>query len=135
MKIIGCGSRETKGLTHQQVVGLRNLHGSGRWTECIVGSDKGADRALRLWATAAGIETVVFFPNFVGQGPGGGPLRNTKQLTYLLWRCQETKETPGCLVLPGGSGTEDMARQARIAGCYMIVWDEQSQVFRLEGRQ
>jgi hypothetical protein len=133
MKLIGCGSRDTKGLTAAQLKGLISLHGSGRFTELIVGSDRGADRVLRLWAAMAGIETVVFFPNFVGQGKPAGPQRNTKQLAYLLWQCDRTRETPGCLVLPGGKGTADMTRQARAAGCYMMLWHEADSVFRLEG--
>ena len=73
MRIIGCGSRETRGLTAEQIRGLTSLHAGSRFTEMVVGSDRGADRALRLWAEASGIETVIFFPNFVGAGKPGGP--------------------------------------------------------------
>lgn len=133
MKFIGCGSRYQQGLTQEQVHGLINLHAWARFTECIVGSDRGADRAIRLWADTAGIETVVFYPNFVRHGKSGGPRRNTKQLAYLFWRCQEQAETPACLVFPGGAGTADMQSQAERAGCYMIVWDNTARIFRLEG--
>lgn len=78
----------------------------------IQGGANGADLLARRWSEYKGIECLTFHAKWSRHGPSAGPIRNQQMI-------DEGK--PDLVVaFPGGRGTADMVRRARIAGIRVI---------------
>ena len=87
---------------------LDALHSASPIERIVEGGARGADRAARHWATDRGISRVTHEARWGDDGKAAGPLRNQRMLDV---------ERPQLVVaFPGGPGTADMVRRARIAG-------------------
>lgn len=85
--------------------GQRTFDDDGK---CVGGADYHADR----WAYARGILRATEKADWKRWGRAAGPIRNKRMLDK--WK-------PGAVIhFPGGSGTDDMIEQARLAGVRRI---------------
>ena len=73
----------------------------------IQGGASGADRLARGWANERSQQTCTF-PYPSGHGRSGGPFRNSWMFRAI--------DVDFVLAFPGGKGTEDTVRRARILG-------------------
>ncbi len=124
MKIIGCGGRDytLQGAPLRWITeALRLLE----VTEIIDGGAPGADSEFHRLALQAGIDNVRFFANWVKFKNGAGPIRNMKQLRYLLRSASLFNESAAVIALPGGRGTQNMICQAVAAGVRVIAPTEE----------
>lgn len=86
---------------------LIDFHQSTPVSLLIHGDARGADRAAGKWAQDAGVQEVICPANWKHFERRAGFLRNKAMLLLQ----------PDLVVaFPGGSGTEDMCRQAEVAG-------------------
>jgi hypothetical protein len=84
----------------------------------VEGGATGADTLARGWAEARGIEVVTIPAEWRKYGVSAGPIRNRRML--------ETTNPHLVLALPGGRGTNNMARQADQAGVptiHILPWE------------
>jgi hypothetical protein len=80
----------------------------GRSDVLIHGGARGADRLAGEWAKRFGIPVMVFPADWETHGRRAGYLRNRQMLVE--------GEPTHVVAMPGGRGTADMLRQARLAG-------------------
>ena len=76
----------------------------------------GADGLAEAWATARSVPVERYPAAWKRYGRSAGPRRNTIMVL---------KVSDLCVAFPGGRGTKDMVRKARIAGVRVIqvLWD------------
>lgn len=86
---------------------LDAAHAANPIIALIHGNAKGADALADEWAIGK-CETLTFTPLWEEHGPAAGPRRNQKML--------EDGKPDIVIAFPGGKGTADMVRRARLAG-------------------
>lgn len=117
MRLLVCGGRDygdrsaafkalDRVLTKKRVVLV--IHGDCRGCD---GRLRGGDRWADEWAESRGIDRRPCPADWIAHGKAAGPIRNSFMLTL---------RPDGILALPGGNGTDDMARQAEAEG--VPVW-------------
>lgn len=107
MRILVCGGRDYSDA--QKVCDV--LTGLGP-TSIIHGNAAGADDLADSWAKANHVSVVPFSADWGTFGKSAGPIRNQQMLV---------EGKPDLVVaFPGGKGTSDMVRQAKIAGVTVI---------------
>lgn len=74
----------------------------------IQGGATGADRLAYEWARWARVSVQTFHANWKDHGKGAGPIRNQRML--------DEGKPDIVIAFPGGRGTADMVRRAKIAG-------------------
>jgi hypothetical protein len=112
MKVLVTGGREFKDAELLNST-LTKIHNDIPITLIIHGGAKGADRLAGEWANANKIICMVFHADWSKHGLAAGPIRNSEML----------KEIPDLVVaFPGGPGTADMTRKAKLAGFKMMVF-------------
>lgn len=90
------------------------VHRHGLPCELIHGGAPGADAMAGAWATEAGVPVRVFRADWGAFGRAAGPKRNQQMVDHVRARGGHV------LLLPGGTGTADLARRARgLVG----IWD------------
>ncbi len=112
MKMLVCGGRAYQ-LTHDDFWWL------GKWidhyevTEVVHGNCSGADRDAGGYAMGMGLKVTPFPADWEQFGKSAGPMRNQEMADY----CE-----PGdvCAVFPGGKGTADMEKRARLRGLRIL---------------
>ena len=105
MKLIIAGGREYT-FRPQDYDRLDQLRHEITITEVVCGGATGADAQGKLWAESYGIPVRVFEADWKRYGLRAGPLRNIEMAAYA----------DALALFPGGSGTENMLKQARKAG-------------------
>lgn len=111
MRLIICGGRNFSDheLFHRAISAWVEAHG---WpSEVVTGGATGADAMARDWARENGVLYTEFRADWGAWGKKAGPLRNAKMAS-----CAAGRAGSGCLALPGGKGTADMASQAHASG-------------------
>jgi hypothetical protein len=96
---------------------LDQLHRERRFRKVIDGAAPGADRLAHQWATARNIPTLRFRADWRMHGKAAGPIRNAQML--------RDGKPDLVIAFPGGSGTEDMIRQARAAGVEVLDYGDE----------
>lgn len=85
-----------------------------RPTHILTGGCRGADKLAQTWAAVAGIPASTYMADWDRYGKAAGPKRNQA----MLDDCQ-----PDLVVaFPGGKGTADMIRRARIEEVPVMQW-------------
>ena len=112
LKVLVCGGRDYDQREHVFQVLDDVLDGMGV-IEIIEGGANGADRLRREWAISRHIPYRTFEADWKGEGRKAGPLRNSRMLNV--------GKPDLVMAFPGGRGTADMARKARMAG--VPVWE------------
>jgi len=109
MRVIVCGGRDYADV---ETLGRRlgAFHARHGITTILHGDARGADRLAARWATEHGVEALAF-PADWRRGRSAGPLRNTAMLM---------QRPDAIIAFPGGAGTADMIRKARVAG--VPIW-------------
>lgn len=103
--VLVCGGRCFKDTAAIAEV-LDQVHATRGIGRLIHGNAAGADRLAEAWAQARGIPTVACPADWAKYGLRAGPIRNSQMLA---------EHRPQLVVaFPGGPGTADMVRQARI---------------------
>lgn len=104
MRVLVCGGREF----HQRAVLRKALSALEGVSVIISGGAPGADRMAEEWARHQGIPTIRMDANWTRYGRKAGPMRNQWMIDLA---------SPDLVVaFPGGHGTDDMVRRARVAG-------------------
>lgn len=112
MKVLVCGGRDY-GDTGFVYSTLDNLHLMDGITQVISGGASGADELAHQWALARGVPSRQFFANWNELGASAGPIRNLDMLN---------EGKPDLVIaFPGGRGTADMVRKAKVAGVRVIA--------------
>ena len=107
VRAVVCGGRD---FLDQELVD-RTLDGLGI-TVLIEGGAHGADRLASAWAFRNRVPCARYKADWVTCGKRAGPIRNQQMLT---------EGKPGVVVaFPGGRGTADMVRRARLAGVHVV---------------
>lgn len=78
----------------------------------IHGGANGADQIARQWATVRGVECVEYVADWKRHGRAAGPVRNQQML--------DDGKPDLVMAFPGGRGTSDMVRRARLAGVVVV---------------
>lgn len=107
MKLIIAGGRDYR-LTFPDFARLNTIHAKTPITEVVSGGARGADTDGETWASRNGIKVAHFYPNWAEFGKAAGPTRNSQMAEYT--------RGGACVLFPGGSGTDDMAKKAIAAG-------------------
>lgn len=110
MKLIVAGGRDYEDQAIIDFV-LNGIHATYGITEIVSGGCKGVDECGEVWAEKKNIPVKHFIPDWVASGKRAGPLRNQEMAEYA----------DGCIVFPGGRGTNDMADRAQFRR--MEFWD------------
>lgn len=76
--------------------------------EVIHGNARGADKLAGKWAERQGIKVTVFKADWNKYGKAAGIIRNQEML--------EQGNPTVVVAFPGGNGTQDMIRRAKLAG-------------------
>jgi predicted Rossmann-fold nucleotide-binding protein len=109
MRVIVCGGRNYADV---ETLGRRlgAFHARHGIAAILHGDARGADRLAARWGAEHGISTLAF-PADWSRGLSAGPLRNAAMLM---------QRPDAVIAFPGGVGTADMIRKARVAG--VPVW-------------
>jgi hypothetical protein len=119
MRVLVCGSRKAANemAVWQALDFVRALlpsttiPGAGDITEVIVGDATGIDAYAQSWAIERGVQARQFRAAWDKLGRAAGPLRNQRMIEA---------RPDVVLAFPGGRGTGDMTRRARLAGVPVI---------------
>jgi hypothetical protein len=107
MRVLVCGGRDFSDaeLLGAWLGGIHKDHG----ISCLIeGGAPGADTLARLFGEYAGIPVESYPADWTKHGRAAGPIRNAQMLA---------EGRPDLVIaFPGGKGTADMVRKARIAG-------------------
>jgi YspA, cpYpsA-related SLOG family len=107
MRVLVCGGRDY--INREAVFGeLHKLAERHGWLTIIEGGATGADSLAREWAQLCYHGLVTMPANWQLYGTQAGPIRNEKMLV--------SGQPDLVLAFPGGRGTADMVRRARIRG-------------------
>jgi len=110
-KVLVCGGRYYEDRTTLYRI-LDEVDATYSITHLVHGGAKGADKLAGQWAAERGIMCLEVAAEWQKHGNRAGPLRNAKML--LL--------EPGLVVaFPGGAGTADMVRRAKVAGVLLLI--------------
>ncbi len=110
-KVLVCGGRGYHDLIEIAKV-LNRLNAERKFTSLISGCADGADLCGLVWARSNYIPTHVFPAKWKEYGKAAGPIRNQQML-------DEGK--PDLIVaFPGGNGTRDMVKRAKLAGVEVL---------------
>ena len=111
MKVLVCGGRNYRDRDH--VWSTLHKLDADTWIDCVVhGAARGANRHGMNWALDNGRSHSPFVADWKQHGKAAGMLRNREML-------RDGK--PDLVVaFPGGRGTADMVRQAKLAGVRVI---------------
>ena len=105
MRVLVCGGRDFNDL----VMLFDALDALTPEPELIIeGGASGADALARRYAEKRGVELQTFEADWKAYGKAAGPIRNRKMLN--------DGKPDLVLAFPGGKGTADMVRRARVAG-------------------
>lgn len=106
MKVLVCGGRDYAAIDVVYQT-LDKIHQETPITRIVEGGAQGADRLAWRWAIFRGVKCVTVEADWIAHGKAAGPIRNKEMLAL----------GPNLVVaFPGGKGTADMVRQARVAG-------------------
>jgi hypothetical protein len=111
-RVLVCGGRDFNelGAVWGQLDAIHAL--DGPIAAIIQGGGKGADYLAASWADFNGVPDIDFLADWHKHGRAAGPIRNQQML-------DEGK--PDLVVaFPGGRGTADMVRRAKVAGIRVI---------------
>lgn len=111
MRVLVCGGR---GFDDYELLSntLDHLFEDKGITVIIQGEAKGADSLGKEWAENQQIPILSFPANWNKYGNSAGPIRNKQMLT---------EGRPDIVVaFPGGKGTANMVKQAKVAGVKVI---------------
>lgn len=109
MRVLVCGGRQYADARRLRVE-LDRIHERYNVTLLINGAAPGADLLAEDWARWREIEYVGVPAKWLTHGPKtAGPIRNS----YML----KTWKPELGVVFPGGTGTADMRKKLRAAGC------------------
>ena len=106
MKVLVCGGRDYADSMRVE----RELDALAKWTakiSIIEGGASGADAFAHRWAQKRNAPIQTFRADWEAHGKAAGPIRNAKMLAA---------GPDLVLAFPGGKGTADMVRRARLAG-------------------
>ncbi len=107
MRALVCGGRDFND-TGAVFAALDAIHAETPISLIIQGGARGADHAADLWAYDRGAARLEFRADWVAHGKGAGPRRNQTML--------EAGKPDIVVAFPGGKGTADMVRRAKLAG-------------------
>lgn len=112
MRVLVCGGRNFND-RNAVYSALNEISAKKRIHEIISGMAPGADTLALDWANENMIQSHRFPADWKGHGRAAGPLRNQKML--------DEGKPHFVLAFPGGRGTADMIRKAKLAGVPVIV--------------
>lgn len=103
------------GLEAQQLLELldevsRELPSEGEVLRIVTGDATGADDLATRWARASDVPVKVYRAHWAELGRRAGPIRNQQMLD------ENRADIKMVLAFPGGKGTADMIRRAKLAG-------------------
>jgi hypothetical protein len=111
LTVLVCGGRNFHDIAYLDDM-LKSLKKDFGIDRIVHGGAPGADRLAAIWAMRNGIDETVYPADWAQHGKAAGPIRNAKMIA---------ESQPNLvLALPGGRGTEDMKRRARLAGVPLI---------------
>jgi len=106
MKVLVCGGRD---FDNRDAVfyHLDKINEKTPVSYIITGCSQGADALAQEWALSRLVPAMKYRADWRTLGKAAGPIRNQKMLDH---------ESPDLVVaFPGGKGTEDMVRRAKVA--------------------
>lgn len=110
-RVIVCGGRDYA--DREQLNAILDLaHEANPIVALIHGNARGADQLADDWA-AGKCETLTFTPLWEEHGRSAGPRRNQKML--------DDGKPDMVIAFPGGRGTADMIKRARVAGVPVVT--------------
>lgn len=113
-RVLVCGGRDYQDRRRLHRV-LDAAIGRLGLTMVISGGAMGADHLAQEWAERLGIPTEIYKAHWGKDGPGAGPIRNSRMLA---------EGKPDLVIaFPGGNGTADMVAKAERAGVRVIKID------------
>lgn len=111
MNVVVGGGRHISAAS-QVWASLDSLHSQEPIERLAHGACEGADTIAAEWAQARGVVQVPYPALWETEGRAAGPIRNGRMLK---------SEMPDCVVVfPGGKGTRDLVRQARMMGLRVV---------------
>lgn len=112
MRILVCGGRDyaDKDRVSAALDAVHRKHGI---TLLIEGGASGADACGLVWATNRRVPTKTIEANWAQYGRSAGPKRNQRML--------DEGKPDAVVAFPGGRGTADMVRRAKMAN--IPVWE------------
>ena len=111
MKAIVCGGRRFADWVLLDK-SLAAIHAETPFDRIATGAMSGADTLADSWARSHGISVERYYALWRTYGKAAGPLRNSKML--------HDEQPDVVIAFPGGSGTADMVRQAKMANIRVI---------------
>lgn len=110
MRVLVCGGRDycdvTRGYEVLDRLDVKTI---------ISGAARGADQIGEMWAGERRIPVERFPADWIAYGRAAGPVRNQRML--------DEGEPDLVVAFPGGSGTADMVKRARVAGVRVMMID------------
>ncbi len=113
IKILVCGGRDysERRLLYEE---LDKVHAENQIAIVITGGARGADSLAVDWASIRNIQVLIYNANWKTHGRKAGPLRNQRMI--------DEGEPDLVIAFPGGKGTADMVRRAKIAKIAMKLF-------------
>lgn len=111
MRVLVCGGRDF--CDRELLDGVLNRLAEDQWIDCLIEGDaRGTDRLAGAWAERNGIDVEKYPADWARFGLAAGPRRNQRMI----------KDGRPDLVVafPGGVGTADMVRRAKVAGIRVV---------------
>lgn len=105
-RVLVCGGRHFDNLYAVRTA-LGELDGEQAIGLIINGGATGADECARIWAKETGIPCETFPASWMQDGRAAGPKRNQRMI--------DQGKPDAVVAFPGGRGTADMVRRARVA--------------------
>lgn len=110
MRVIIAGGRDYT-FDNEDIEFLENLYLGRPFTAVLCGGATGADAEGARWAKRRGIPVEHYLADWSGHGRAAGPIRNQAMVDVA----------DALIAFPGGRGTADVTRRARLAG--LQVWE------------
>lgn len=113
-RVLICGGRDyadSVAVERRLEAGRARLAGTGRELVVIEGGASGADAFAHRWAHRNGVKLETYPADWEAHGKAAGPIRNAHMLSTM---------PDVVLAFPGGRGTADMVRRARLAGIPVV---------------
>lgn len=112
MRVLVCGGRDYNDRDHIHNT-LCELHETrGPFSVVIHGCATGADDEAMIWAQMMNLKHAPFRADWHTHGKSAGPLRNQQMI--------DQGKPAIVIAFPGGRGTADMVKRARLAGIEVI---------------
>lgn len=102
----------TGGREYANAAALAAVLDTMRIAGLVAGGARGADALAENYGLARGIPVKVYRAQWTKYGRGAGSIRNQQQL--------DEGRPDLCVACPGGSGTADMVRRAKLAGLTIL---------------